>query len=112
MKAEKCRIAFNEDFDLDEEDKKETNEAFNDKVKTIIISTLTVRVLRNVYKDTASEMWELLCNKYEVKDAQGINFTRRKFLNCKQEGNETVENHIERVFMLRDELEAAAHLKI
>ena len=36
------------------------------------MSTLTYRVLGNVYKDTASEMWELLNNKYEVKDAQGI----------------------------------------
>ena len=50
-----------------------------------------------------------MCKKYEVKDAQGINFTRRKFLYCKQEGNETVECYIERVFRLRDELEAAAH---
>ena len=37
LKAEKCRIAFNEDFDLDEEDKKETNEELNDKVKTVIM---------------------------------------------------------------------------
>ena len=30
LKAEKCRIACNEDFDLDEEDKRETNDALND----------------------------------------------------------------------------------
>ena len=62
-----------------------------------------------MYKDTTSEMWELLCDKYEVKDAHGINFTGRKFLNFKQEGNETVKSFIEKVFRLRDELEAAAH---
>ena len=35
--------------------------------------------------------------------------TRRKFLNCKQEGHETFEIFNERVFKLSDELEAAAH---
>ena len=73
------------------------------------MSTLTDRVLSNLYKDTALVMWKLLCNKYQVKDSQGIYFTSRKFLNCKQESNETVESLIERVFRLRKELEAAAH---
>ena len=41
------------------------------------MSKLTNRVLRYVYKDTVSEMWELLLNKYEVKDAQGINYKEK-----------------------------------
>ena len=53
--GKKCRIACNKVFDLDKEDKKETNEVLNDKAKSIIILTLTDRVIRNLYKDTASE---------------------------------------------------------
>ena len=73
------------------------------------MSKITDCVLRIVYKETAKEMWAALCTKYEVKDIQGINFTRRKFFNCKQETNESVENFIERVVRLREELATAGH---
>ena len=69
FESRKVSCCFNEDFDLDKEDKKEINIALYDKEKTIIMSTLTDRVLCNVYKDTSSEMWKLLCYKYEVKVA-------------------------------------------
>ena len=92
-------------FDLAEIGKEAENEALDDKAKMFIMSTVTDSVLRNVFKETAKEMWQVLCAKYEAKDVQGLNFTRRKFLNCKQE-NESVECYIDRVASLRDELEA------
>jgi len=105
LKADKSWVACGNNFDLAEIGKEAENEALDDKAKMIIMSTVTDSVLRNVFKETAKEMWQVLCAKYEAKDVQGLNFTRRKFLNCKQE-NESVESYIDRVASLRDELEA------
>jgi hypothetical protein len=109
LKADKSWIACDTMFSIAEKEKEEQNTTLDEKAKLIIMSTITDNVLRSVYKETAKEMWAALCTKYEVKDAQGINFTRRNFFNCKQENNESVASFIERVASLREELEAAEH---
>jgi len=81
LKADKSWVACENSFDLEEEGKEAANVVSDEKAKLIIMSTITDCVLRSVYKETANEMWKALCTKYEVKDIQGVNFTRRKFFN-------------------------------
>ena len=52
-------------------------------------------------------MWEALVKKYEDKDLQGVNFSRKKYFNSKQGANESVEDFIDRVINSDEELEAA-----
>ncbi len=45
-------------------------------------------------------------DKYEDKNTQNVIFLRRRFLNAKQESNENVEEYIDRIELIKEELEA------
>jgi hypothetical protein len=89
LMADDCWKACNTTFNIAEAGKVAENEKLNSRAKLIIISTISDNVLRSVYKETAKEMWAALCTKYEMKDIQGINFTRRNFFNCRQDKAES-----------------------
>ena len=95
LKTNQCWNAVKNlnDFDLEVEGNTEKDE----KAKLIIMSSITDKILRKIHKLTANEMWEALVKKYEDKDLQGVNFSRKKYFNSKQGANESVEDFIDRV---------------
>ena len=103
LKTNQCWNATEEGFKADDED----NEEKDEKAKLIIMSSITDKILRKIHKPTAKEMWEALIKKYEEKDVQGLNFSRKKFFNSKQGTSESVEEFIDRVINSREELEIA-----
>ena len=108
LRANQCFEANAEDFDFeDDEAKKKEKLKIDEKIKFIIKSSLEEKVLRRVHRETASEIWSSLRKRYEEKDAHGVNFASRKFFNSKQEKQESVEDFLDRVEVLREELEAA-----
>jgi predicted metal-binding transcription factor (methanogenesis marker protein 9) len=54
----------------------------------------------------------ILNEKYEDKNTQNIIFVRRRFLNMKQETNETIEDYIDRFEMFKKELEVLVNTSI
>jgi hypothetical protein len=54
----------------------------------------------------------ILNEKYEDKNTQNIFFVRRRFLNMKQETNETIEDYIDRFEMFKKELEVLVNTSI
>ena len=65
------------------------------------------KCFRKIKGKSASEIWSNLLEKYEERNAQGINFLRRKFLNIKKEKSESVESFINKLIIIKEELEAA-----
>jgi hypothetical protein len=78
----------------------------DEKAKLILMSSIQDNILRKLPRKTAKEIWTNLHAKYEDKNLQNLIFLRRRFLNSKQEANENVESYIDRVEMLKEELEA------
>ena len=84
----KCWVAVElEDYDVTEEAKAEIDE----NARFIIMGSVSDQVLRKVKGNITFEIWSNLLKKYEEKNAQGINFLRRKFLNVKQEKSEPID---------------------
>ncbi len=70
------------------------------------MSSIQDNILRKLSRKTAKEIWNNLHTKYEDKNLQNVIFLRRRFLNLKQEINESIENYIDRVELLKEEIES------
>ena len=108
LKASKCIKATKDEFKIKIEgqveknkENKKKNVETDDTAKFILMSTIADNILRKVSRKSAKEIWKDLTDKYEDKHLQNGFFLRRKFLNSKQESNESVEGFIDRVEMLQ-----------
>jgi hypothetical protein len=112
LKASKCVEAIKTEFkikiegeDQNKEEKEKKNEETDDKTKFILMSTISDNILRKISRKSAKDIWKSLTDKYEDRNLQNGFFLRRRFLNSKQESNESVEDFIDKVEILREELE-------
>ena len=119
LKASKCVEAIKTEFKIKVEDedqnkaeKERKNEETNDKAKFILMSTIAENILRKISRKSAKDIWKSLTDKYEDRNLQNIIFLRRRFLNSKQETNEIVEDFIDKVEMLREELETVHTVEV
>jgi hypothetical protein len=93
MKASECDESIKDNFKLEGDEnglkvliKKE------DKAKLILMSSIQDNILRKLPRKSSLEIWTALHTKYEDKNTQNVIFLRRRFLNIKQESNESVED--------------------
>ena len=119
MKASKCNEAIKDEFKIKLEgevenkaEKEKKNEEADDKAKFILMSTISENILRNISRKSAKDMWKSLTDKYEDTNLQNVIFLRKRFLNSKQELNETVEDFIDRVEIIKEELETVHTVEI
>ncbi len=119
MKASKCVEAIKNEFKIKVEDedqvkaeKESKNEETDDKAKFILMSTIADNILRKISRKSAKDIWKSLTDKYEDRNLQNFIFLRRRFLNSKQETNESVEDFIDKVEMLREELETVHTVEV
>jgi hypothetical protein len=76
------------------------------------MSTIADNILRKISRKSAKDIWKSLTDKYEDRNLQNVIFLRRRFLNSKQETNESVEDFIDKVEMLREELETVHTVEV
>ena len=100
LKAFKCHDAVKEDFDVS----KENNEQKDDQAKLILVTSIADPILRKINRETAKDMWDSLIEKYEKKNLHMMSYERKKFLNAKQEKNESIEEFGDRLLKMKDEL--------
>jgi hypothetical protein len=119
LKASKCIEAIKEGFNIkiegqveNKEEKEKKNEETDDKAKFISMSTIADNIFRKISRRSAKDIWKGLTDKYADKNLQSVIFLRRRFLNSKQESNESVEDFIDRVEMLREELETVHTVEV
>ena len=119
LKASKCVEAIKEEFKIklegdieNKEEKEKKNEETDGKAKFILMSTIADNILRKISRRSARDIWKSLTDKYEDRNLQNVIFLRRKFLNSKQEVSESVEDFIDRVEMLREELETVHNIEV
>ena len=119
LKASKCVEAIKTEFKIKVEDedqnkaeKERKNEETDDKAKFILMSTIADNILRKISRKSAKDIWKSLTDKYEDSNLQNVIFLRRRFLNSKQETNESVEDFIDKVEMLREELETVHTVEV
>ena len=76
------------------------------------MSTIADIILRKISRKSAKDIWKSLTDKYEDRNLQNVIFLRRRFLNSKQESNESVEDFIDKVEILREELETVHTVEV
>jgi hypothetical protein len=119
LKASKCVKAIKNEFKIKEEDedqdkaeKERKNVETDDKAKFILMSTIADNILRKISRKSAKDIWKSLTDKYKDRNLQNVIFLRRRFLNSKQETNESVEDFMDKVEMLREELETVHTVEV
>ncbi len=106
VKTAKCYDAIEGAFNLndgDDNQKKAKSEA-DEKAKFILMSTLQDGILRKIPRTTSKEIWTALKGKFEEKSVQNVIYARKRFLNAKQQTNETCEDFIERIRVIRSSI--------
>ncbi len=84
----------------------------DDKAKLILMSSIQDNILKKFPRKEAKQIWKALHEKYEDKNTQDIIFVRRRFLNMKQETNETIEHYIDIFEMLEEDLEVLVNTSL
>jgi hypothetical protein len=113
LKASDCEDSIKEAFKLEgDEDVLKGLIKKDEKAKLILMSSIQDNILRKLPRKEAKQIWKALHEKYEDKNTQNIIFVRRRFLNMKQETNETIEDYIDRFEMLKEELEVLVNTSI
>ena len=73
------------------------------------MTSINDNMLRKLPRKTFKDIWLSLKDKYEDKNLQNVIFLRRRFLNSKQEAKESIEDYIDRVELLKEELESISN---
>jgi hypothetical protein len=107
LKAAKVVAAIEEKFQVKDDDDEAIEK--DDKAKIILMSAISDDVLRRITRRTAKEIWTQVIAKYEDKHAQNKAILRRRFLNAKQDQNESLQDFVDRIKNLREELEATSY---
>jgi hypothetical protein len=96
LKASDCEDSIKEAFKLEgDEDVLKGLIKKDEKAKLILMSSKQDNILRKLPRKEVKQIWKALHEKYEDKNTQNIIFVRRRFLNMKQETNETIEDYEE-----------------
>ena len=93
--------AVDEKFNVNANVRKDT------EAKVILMSCIDDKVLRQLLRTSAKEIWRSLNMKYKDKDYQSVIFMKQKLFKSKQKKNESLEDFIDRIRYIRNELAVA-----
>jgi hypothetical protein len=102
LKASRLWEAVNDGFDTDVEGNAEKDE----KAKVIMMTSITDSILRKLPFTSAKAMWKALMKRFEDKSTQNVIFLLQRFMNHRQDEEESVENFTDRVVQARENLAA------
>jgi hypothetical protein len=102
LKASRLWEAVNDGFDTDAEGNAEKDE----KARVILMTSITDSILRKSPFTSARAVWKALMKQFEVKSTRNVIFLLQRFMNHKQDEDESVENFTDRVMQARESLAA------